>query len=231
LAGPFRVALTFDAEHPDRPTTAGVTERILDLLDDSRVRATFFVQGRWVEAYPDVAGRIAPEGHLVGNHSHYHARMPLFSASGFATDVRAAHKVIEDRLGIDARPWFRCPFGAGAGRPTIHRRLDAVGYRDVGWDVDARDWFASSARRLATKVVKATLAHGDGAVVLFHGWPKVTPLALPEVVTRLRDAGGTFVRVDDLPSVPAPTKETVATEASLDAVATEAEASPEPAPA
>ena len=42
----MRVALTFDAEHPDRPTTSGVDEQLLDVLDDLDVRATFFVQGR-----------------------------------------------------------------------------------------------------------------------------------------------------------------------------------------
>jgi peptidoglycan/xylan/chitin deacetylase (PgdA/CDA1 family) len=207
----------------------GITERILDLLGESDVRATFFVQGRWVEAYPDVAARIHPEGHLVGNHSHYHARMPLLSATGFATDVRAAQRVIEDRLGVDPRPWFRCPFGAGAGRPKIQQRLQAVGYRDVGWDVDSRDWAAQSPRRLATFVVRKTLEHGDGAVLLFHGWPKVTPLALREVIGRLREAGAEFVPVDELPSVPAPTVESVAGEAALDEVGAEAQAAETPA--
>jgi len=81
----FRVALTFDAEHPDRPTAPGVAEVILTILERASVRATFFVQGRWAEAYPDTARRIGRAGHLVGNHSHYHARMPLFSPAGFAT--------------------------------------------------------------------------------------------------------------------------------------------------
>jgi len=48
----FRVALTFDAEHPDRPHRPGVTEEILDVLADRAVSATWFLQGRWVEALP-----------------------------------------------------------------------------------------------------------------------------------------------------------------------------------
>ena len=110
---PFRVALTFDAEHPDRPTHPGVAESILTSLDQAQVRATFFIQGRWAEAEPRTARRIAEGGHLVGNHSHYHARMPLFHADGFLTDVNAAEAVIRDVVGVDPRPWFRCPFGAG----------------------------------------------------------------------------------------------------------------------
>ena len=75
----IRVALTFDAEHPDRPTraaTSGCSTRWLP----AATRATFFVQGRWAEANPAVARRIARSGHLVGSHSFYHARMPLLTA-------------------------------------------------------------------------------------------------------------------------------------------------------
>jgi len=85
----FRVALTFDAEHPDRPHRAGATERVLDTLDAEGVVTTFFIQGRWAEAYPELARSIAERGHLIGNHSFYHARMPLLSDAGLAADVRA----------------------------------------------------------------------------------------------------------------------------------------------
>ena len=84
--GPFRVALTFDAEHPDRPHRPGVTEGLLDVLADRGVRSTWFLQGRWVESVPELARRVAADGHLVGNHSFYHARMPLLSDDGLTTD-------------------------------------------------------------------------------------------------------------------------------------------------
>src|SRR5712691_2378894 len=92
---PFRVALTFDAEHPDRPRCRpGVQEENVALISLLGVRATFFLQGRWVEAYPETARRIAADGHRVGNHSHYHARMPLLSDEGIRSDVTDAQEVI-----------------------------------------------------------------------------------------------------------------------------------------
>src|SRR5207245_2530366 len=115
----FRVALTFDAEHPDRPSTTGIQEKLIDELARSGIRATFFVQGRWAEAYPETARQLAPAGHLIGSHSFYHARMPLFNDEGFDTDVRDAQTAIEDILGVDPRPWFRCPFGTGADDPRV----------------------------------------------------------------------------------------------------------------
>lgn len=199
---PFRVALTFDAEHPDRPTVPGVTLRILDELQRSRVRATFFLQGRWVESEPALAARVAADGHLVGNHSHHHARLTLLTGAGIARDVRAAEAAIRQAAGVDPRPWFRCPFGAGAGMPRVAGALAALGYAHVGWDVDGHDWARGSPARLEGRVVRGTIARGDGAVVLLHGWPSPTAAALPGIVRRLAAAGATFVGLDDLEAVP-----------------------------
>ena len=198
----FRVALTFDAEFPDRPTEPGVTARILDVLAETDVLATFFIQGRWAEAEPALARRIPAEGHLVANHSHHHARMTLLTAAGIVRDVRAAERVIHAVTGRDPRPWFRCPFGAGAGTRRVADGLAAIGYVDVGWHVDGRDWAGGSAGRLEERVVDATVAHGDGAVILLHGWPRQTPVALPGIVRRLRERGAVFVGIDRLDDLP-----------------------------
>jgi len=196
----LRVALTFDAEHPDRPTELGVQERLLDALERADVRATVFVQGRWAEAYPVTAQRIRPAGHLVGSHSFYHARMPLFSGPGFEEDVRSAERALIDILGIDPRPWFRFPFGAGFDDPQTLTRLEALGYRHNHWDVEPDDWDPRrTARQVEDTVVEGVLSHGDGAVVLLHTWPSNTIEALPGILTRLRDHGASFVPLDELP--------------------------------
>jgi peptidoglycan/xylan/chitin deacetylase (PgdA/CDA1 family) len=194
--------LTFDVEHPDRPTHPGLTEKLLDLLGELDVRSTMFVQGRWAQAYPKVARRIAPEGHLVGNHSHFHARMPMLTGRGLRSDVQSAEAAIRQFCGADPRPWFRCPFGAGGESPDLLDGLDRLGYREVGWSVDGHDWAHRSGPPVIERAVRGVLAHGDGAVVLFHGWPRSTPAALPEVVRQLRAAGAEFVRLDELDALP-----------------------------
>jgi peptidoglycan/xylan/chitin deacetylase (PgdA/CDA1 family) len=197
----FRVALTFDAEHPDRPTRYGVAEAILAALDRATVPATFFIQGRWAEAYPETAGLIPAGGHLVGNHSHFHARMPLFSEDGLASDVRESEATIRDVAGVDPRPWFRCPFGAGHDDPAIVGALAGMGYRTIGWDIVPGDWERSS-EEVESSLVRDTVAFGDGAVVLLHTWPASTGTALPAIIERLADAGATFVRIDQLERLP-----------------------------
>ena len=199
----WRVALTFDAEHPDRPSDPGTTERLLETLAHEGVIATFFIQGRWAEACPAVARSVATAGHLVGNHSHYHARMPLLSDDGLAEDIADAGQAIEEATGVDPHPWFRCPFGVGAVDARVQTAVAAAGYRHVGWHVDVQDWEpAHDARTIEAEVVTSAVACGDGSVVLLHAWPRATLAALPGTIARLRDAGARFVRIDELDEIP-----------------------------
>jgi peptidoglycan/xylan/chitin deacetylase (PgdA/CDA1 family) len=195
----FRVALTFDAEHPDRPTEPAAHQLILDTLERLSVRATFFLQGRWVEAYPKAARRLAEDGHVVGNHSHFHARSTSLTGRGFAADARAAERAIRSATGVDPRPWFRLPFGIGAERADVDERLRRLGYRHVPWDVDPRDWRRRvGAGAIERAVVEGSVRHGDGAIVLLHAWPSVTAAALDRVVTGLRARGAHLVTVAEL---------------------------------
>lgn len=195
----MRVALTFDAEHPDRPTSGDHNGRVLDELARLEARATFFLQGRWVEARPRLARRVAEEGHVVGNHTFYHARMPLLSPDGFAEDVRAAERAIVEATGVDPRPWLRFPFGAGADSADLVDRLRALGYRHVGWDVEVYEWDPGrTAGEVADRVIAGVTERGDGAIVLLHPWPDPVAPALAQVVERLRADGARFVGIDEL---------------------------------
>jgi peptidoglycan/xylan/chitin deacetylase (PgdA/CDA1 family) len=199
-----RVALTFDAEHPDRSSCPpGNAERILDVLGERGVRASFFLQGRWARSQPAVAERIARDGHLVGHHSHYHARMTLLSDEGIREDLRDGEEAIVQVAGADPRPWFRCPFGAGHDDPRILGALGEAGYRNVHWHVELEDW---EPRRtpadIARDAVEGGLAHGDGAVVLLHTWAGATAAALPAILGELAEAGARLVTLDRLETLP-----------------------------
>jgi peptidoglycan/xylan/chitin deacetylase (PgdA/CDA1 family) len=198
------VALTFDAEHPDRPwCPPGNAERILDTLAEHGVRATFFIQGRWAESQPATARRISGEGHLVGHHSHYHARMPLLSDDGLDADLADGQAAVMAATGSDPRPWFRCPFGAGHDDPRVLARIEAAGYRDVHWDVELEDWEAHrTGEAIADDCLSGVQARGDGAVVLLHTWPGGTGDAVGPIVSRLRALGADLVGVDELERLP-----------------------------
>jgi peptidoglycan/xylan/chitin deacetylase (PgdA/CDA1 family) len=194
----IRVALTFDAEHADRPN-AGGTERLLDVLAAGGTRATFFLQGRWVESAPDTARAVMDAGHVVGSHGHYHCRMSQLTDDGIRDDVALAEAAICEIAGVDPRPWFRCPFGAGSDDPGVLAGITRLGYREVSWDVEGFDWRPSTrARGMARQMTQETIARGDGAVVLLHPWTRATERGLLPLIDGLREAGATFVQVDAL---------------------------------
>jgi peptidoglycan/xylan/chitin deacetylase (PgdA/CDA1 family) len=194
------VALTFDAEHPDRPLCPpGNAERVLDTLAETDTRATFFVQGRWARSQPDIARRIADEGHMVAHHSQFHVRMTLLSDEGIRADVVEGARDIIETTGIDPKPWFRCPFGSGHDDRRVLALLSELGYRNVHWDVELDDWEPwRTGPDVERDAVESVLARGDETVLLLHTWPEPTAEALPGIVARLSDAGARFVTVEEL---------------------------------
>jgi peptidoglycan/xylan/chitin deacetylase (PgdA/CDA1 family) len=129
--------------------------------------------------------------------------MPLLTDSGLAADIADAEAAIVAATGVDPKPWFRCPFGAGMDDPRVLGAIGAAGYRHVGWDVDVEDWEADrDASKIATLLVDGVLgrhAHGDpDSIVLLHSWPVGTGSGVALAIGRLREAGASFVRVDEL---------------------------------
>ena len=170
------------------------------MLAERGVPSTWFLQGRWVEAEPALARRVADEGHLVGNHSFYHARMPLLTDDGLATDVREAEAVIRDATGVDPRPWFRCPFSAGDDDPRVLAASAALGYRDVGADVVLEDWEpwrtgeAMAADALAAHARRSATARSSCSTP----GRRARSTRCPRSSTASGRPGRPFVRIDEL---------------------------------
>ncbi len=173
----MRIALTFDTEFPARPTVAGAEDRLLASLAAADVLGTFFLQGRWVRANPD-------------------APMDGLDDELLRRDVRKAEETIREIVGVDPKPWFRCPFGAGMEDERVLGALAEVGYRHVGWDVDPEDWNeAHDAEDVARFVLDGVRARKEDTIVLLHGWPAATAEALPRILDGLGDE---LVTVDAL---------------------------------
>jgi peptidoglycan/xylan/chitin deacetylase (PgdA/CDA1 family) len=201
----IRAALTFDTEHPDRPNHDG-TGPLLEVLETAGVRATFFLQGRWVEAEPELARAIVAAGHLVGSHGFYHARMSFLTDDGLRHDIDRAEAVIRELAGVDPRPWFRCPFGDGASDARVLGGLRRTGYRHVGWHVNPEDWRDGlTVDELERCIRDGVRDAGDGTIVLLHGWPDVTPRAVDRVLAAASGDGVTYVGIDELGAPPVAT--------------------------
>jgi peptidoglycan-N-acetylglucosamine deacetylase len=198
----MRVALTFDAEHADRPDAVGI-DRLLEVLAAAEARTTFFLQGRWIESVPSVAQALLDGRHVIASHGYYHGRMSHLTDQGIADDIGRAQEAICEASGVDPRPWFRCPFGDGASDPRVLGAITAAGYRHVGWHVDSEDWAeGATVEGLEGRVREGIRGVGDGAVVLLHGWPAVTPTVVERLLASARDDGVAYVGVDELGQTP-----------------------------
>jgi peptidoglycan/xylan/chitin deacetylase (PgdA/CDA1 family) len=119
------------------------------------------------------------------------------------SDVLDAQAVIQSATGKDPRPWFRCPFGAGADDERVLGVLDSLGYRNVHWHVELEDWEAHrTGSMIAHDAIEGVRAHGDGTVVLLHTWPGGTGEGIGPMIAGLRDIGATFVSIDELDDLP-----------------------------
>jgi len=140
-ARPGEIALTFD----DGPNPAW-TPRLLDMLAEHRVKATFFLLGEFAQAEPALVRRIGMEGHLVGNHSWSHPRLSLASAEQIHNELAWTKTVLEQITGTTVE-YFRPPFGAR--RPAVFRMARELGLKPVLWNAMTSDWSEPSADRIA----------------------------------------------------------------------------------
>jgi peptidoglycan/xylan/chitin deacetylase (PgdA/CDA1 family) len=187
------VALTFD----DGPSPEH-TPKVLDLLDEAGVKATFFVIGEKVEAHPELVREIASRGHALGVHGHTHDRfLSLRSPKRVAEDLRLAIDAVERATG--ERPLlYRPPVGLTS--PRIARGIERFEVLVVGWSLRALDgWAGAKPDRVAARVVRSIR---DGDVVLLHDAAErddhapAGVAALPRILAALRDKGLSGVRLD-----------------------------------
>ncbi|HVS21415.1 MAG TPA: MtnX-like HAD-IB family phosphatase, partial [Pyrinomonadaceae bacterium] len=178
------VSLTFD----DGPSED--TERILDVLSAYKVRATFFMLGRQVELFPEIAQRIVADGHEVGNHSYSHP-LYLFRRPGETRQqLERAQEIIASVTGTEPR-FARPPYGVRT--PAYFAATRRLGLRTVQWDVAGFDWKKRTASQIAERVLREATG---GSIILLHDADSAekrdrsaTVAALPMVIEGLRARG------------------------------------------
>jgi peptidoglycan/xylan/chitin deacetylase (PgdA/CDA1 family) len=176
------VALTFDdGPHPE------TTPALLDLLAQANARATFFLVGARVRAYPDLARRVSEAGHTIGVHGLHHRTMVLQSPREIARDLSEAERIFEDVTGkaLSSR-LLRPPYGFKTW--TLCRTLHRLGWTTVSWSLDGRDYDRQTPERLAGRV-NTHIQPGD--IVLLHERPSdnTTLNALPTIFAYLHECG------------------------------------------
>jgi len=176
------VRLTFD----DGPVRAN-TPRILNVLSNYRVKATFFVIGQRARRHPRLVKREYREGHSVQNHTYTHPDLTTLGPVETRRELRATNRAI--RVAGVPRPYrFRPPYGHTNAR--VRSVGASLGLIQTLWSVDPHDWANPPASVICRRVASNVR---PGSIVLLHdGTGTNTVQALPCIIKRLRAQGYGF---------------------------------------
>ena len=200
-----KLALTFD-DGPD-PTW---TPKILDILKQKKVPATFFVIGWDANKWPQLLRREYSEGHEIGNHTYTHPdwESPNLTPTQIRWELNLTERLIESIVGVKSI-LFRPPYGIDH-QPEYAEEVarlplaQDMGYIIIGQKVDPHDWsqLTPGVPLPAAKIVENVLREApEGNIILLHdggGDRAQTLIALPQLIDALRAEGYEFVSVPDL---------------------------------
>lgn len=146
------VYITFDdGPHPE------VTLYVLELLEKSQSKATFFCIGKNVILYKDIFQRIKDLGHKVGNHTYSHENYQLTNKKEYYNSIEKANEIIRS-------PLFRPPYGRID--PQMINKLKGEGYKTVLWSLLSYD-FNKSVNPADSLIKLKNLVKG-GDIIVFH---------------------------------------------------------------
>jgi len=184
------VCLTFD----DAGSPAHV-RKLMDVLDQHDVKATFFVLGTFAANKPEIMREMLEKGHEVANHSYNHKNYAKMSATDIAKDMKLADDAFKRATGQSFVPYLRPPYGAyNQNTLTAMRQM---GYsRLVMWSVDTLDWKVKTPGEMMGHVKGQT---GEGGIILMHLLDnKPTLNALPGMITWLKQNGYEIVTLTEM---------------------------------
>lgn len=210
------VALTFDdGPHPE------FTPRLLNTLRARNIKATFYMVGRNVQAYPHIVRRMAEEGHEVANHSWSHPLLTKLKDESLDSQIKKTHDAIIAACGKVPLS-YRPPYGEVrlSQRKMIR---DTFGYPAILWDVDPLDWQSpKSTKKVHDRILNSARS---GSIILCHDIHETTVNAMPALLDEMTARGFQFATVTQLLQLEAQNPPPVAvapadgTEAAKDAAA------------
>lgn len=172
------IYMTFD----DGPVPE-VTPKVLEILKQYNVRATFFCIGDNVRKHPGIFRQVQEEGHRIGHHGYHHLNAWKTSTKSYLSDVEDGAKLISSDL-------FRPPYGKLTWRTLFSLRKK---YRIIMWDVISCDFDETvTPEQVYQNVIKNVR---PGSIVVFHDSMKAAPSmlkVLPHVLDFYRKQGYVF---------------------------------------
>ncbi len=211
-----KIAITFDAEMTDGMKASYLSgavkssydKRIVDVLNQTKTKATLFLTGMWIELYPDVTRELSNNPLFeLGSHSYTDSSFHGFcyglkqiSSTLRIEEIGATEKLLREHAGIDNQ-LFRFP--GGCYTPDDVKLVNQANDTVVHWDVVGADGFNENTDQIIHNVVD-NVQNGSIIVLHMNGVPTApkTADALPSIIAQLKKKGFEFVRVSELLNLP-----------------------------
>lgn len=191
------VYLTFD----DGPTISA-TPKILDILKDENVKATFFVIGKYVDKYPEIVKRAYEEGHYIANHGYDHNNSILYkNKESFIDEIKKTDLSIGNAIGVSnyCSHIFRFPNGFMSSNNKNKKNeclklLSEINYTYVDWNCLNNDSVKKYSHDQLLNNLKKTAKNKGTLVVLMHDTTYVSDSSsvLKDSISYLRSQGYQF---------------------------------------
>ena len=192
--GDPQVNISFDVQGDP-----GQLMKILDILDQYGVRTTFFMQGEWMEQYPEATQEIARRGHELGNHSWTHFDFSEMTAEEVTKELEETEALALELTGQTTRPYFRPPFGSRS--PVSLQTAYDLGYTTIIWTYGADEWRDGATAQTIYDNVYGNKA--PGALYYTHTDRQIIIDALPRVIEAFQADGFKLVTAGEILMPPA----------------------------
>ncbi|MGQ0829945.1 MAG: polysaccharide deacetylase family protein [Bacteroidota bacterium] len=188
-----KIAITFD----DGPNTE-ITPKVLAVLTEYNVPATFFVIGKNIRGNENVIQQIDKAGHIIGNHTFSHSFfIDIKSKLGFIYELDitsdAVYGVIGKRMKL-----FRPPYGVTT--PHLAKAIKALDHSVIGWNVRSLDTTNDNEKVIIKRVLSQIK---PGAVILFHDTSEKTIEVLKQTLNFVKENGFKIVSIEELLNIKA----------------------------
>lgn len=182
-----QIAITFD----DGPHPA-YTPKLLSILKQNNVKATFFLVGEMAEKYPDLVKAEMAAGHDIGNHTYHHVNLTKVPIEDVATEIQACGDVLKGITG--RRPVIFRPPG-GDYNKNVADISSTMKYTMILWTDDPGDYASPGDKVIETRLLDKV---SNGGIILIHDGIRQTVDVLPQLIKYLKSKGYELVTIDEM---------------------------------
>ena len=183
------IYLTFDMGYE-----AGYTEKILDVLKENEVKATFFITAHYLNTSTDLVKRMIEEGHIVGNHTVNHKCLPEISEAEIEKEIMNLHTILYEKTGYEMK-YIRPPKGEYS--EFVLNKCNNLGYTTVMWSFAYDDWDENNQGRTEYGKQKILDNLHNGEIILLHATSKDNMKILDECIKKIKKQGYQIKSIDE----------------------------------